>query len=160
MKQILLLTPTNHSRYVSKTVLLKGYMNSVFLYPIPILHFLPVISPSSGTWHYVYHIGNSHEPTEWSKQPIRTRNLGHVTGYQPIRDQCFLIRLVPGNSYCGMRSKVLTVTERGDSTVESHSPSLRMPRHRGASITPCVYIIVTKFLPRFFIQHVAGECDS
>eukprot|EP00116_Pleurobrachia_bachei_P002165 sb/3462427/ len=27
-----------------------------------------------------------------SKQPIRTRYLGHVTGYQPIRDQYFLIR--------------------------------------------------------------------
>ena len=27
------------------------------------------------------------EPTESSKQPIRTRYLGHVTGYQPIRDQ-------------------------------------------------------------------------
>eukprot|EP00116_Pleurobrachia_bachei_P014629 sb/3474891/ len=28
-----------------------------------------------------------HEPTDTSKQPIRTRYLGHVTGYQPIRDQ-------------------------------------------------------------------------
>eukprot|EP00116_Pleurobrachia_bachei_P008615 sb/3468877/ len=27
------------------------------------------------------------EPTEPSKQPFRTRYLGHVTGYQPIRDQ-------------------------------------------------------------------------
>eukprot|EP00116_Pleurobrachia_bachei_P009825 sb/3470087/ len=27
------------------------------------------------------------EPTETSKQPIRTRYLGHVTDYQPIRDQ-------------------------------------------------------------------------
>eukprot|EP00116_Pleurobrachia_bachei_P011898 sb/3472160/ len=32
------------------------------------------------------------EPTETSKQPIRTRYLGHVTGYLPIRDQYFLIR--------------------------------------------------------------------
>eukprot|EP00116_Pleurobrachia_bachei_P013163 sb/3473425/ len=31
----------------------------------------------------------------WQKQPIRTRYLGHVTGYQPIRDQYFLIRSVP-----------------------------------------------------------------
>eukprot|EP00116_Pleurobrachia_bachei_P004941 sb/3465203/ len=30
------------------------------------------------------------EPTE-SKKPIRTRDLGHVIGYQPIRDQYFLI---------------------------------------------------------------------
>ena len=32
-----------------------------------------------------------------SKLPIRTRYLGHVTGYQPIRDQHFLIRSVPDN---------------------------------------------------------------
>eukprot|EP00116_Pleurobrachia_bachei_P012796 sb/3473058/ len=31
------------------------------------------------------------QPTEPSKQPIRTRYLGHVTGNQPIRDQYFLI---------------------------------------------------------------------
>eukprot|EP00116_Pleurobrachia_bachei_P007467 sb/3467729/ len=35
------------------------------------------------------------EPTETSKQPIRTRYLGHVIGYQPIRGQYFLIRSVP-----------------------------------------------------------------
>eukprot|EP00116_Pleurobrachia_bachei_P019266 sb/3479528/ len=32
------------------------------------------------------------ETTDTSKQPIRTHYLGHVTGYQPIRDQHFLIR--------------------------------------------------------------------
>eukprot|EP00116_Pleurobrachia_bachei_P011127 sb/3471389/ len=36
------------------------------------------------------------EPTDTSKQPIRTRYLGYVTGYQPITDQHFLIRSVPG----------------------------------------------------------------
>ena len=30
-----------------------------------------------------------------SKQPIRSRYLGHVTGYQPIRDQYFMVRSVP-----------------------------------------------------------------
>eukprot|EP00116_Pleurobrachia_bachei_P008668 sb/3468930/ len=35
------------------------------------------------------------EPTDTSKQPIRTRYLGHATGYQPIRDQYFLIWSVP-----------------------------------------------------------------
>eukprot|EP00116_Pleurobrachia_bachei_P018213 sb/3478475/ len=35
------------------------------------------------------------EPTDTSKQPIRNRYLGHVTGYEPIRDQYFLIRSVP-----------------------------------------------------------------
>eukprot|EP00116_Pleurobrachia_bachei_P016205 sb/3476467/ len=39
------------------------------------------------------------EDNKWetSKQPIRTRCLGHVTGYQPIRDHYFLIR---SNSNC------------------------------------------------------------
>ena len=32
---------------------------------------------------------------ELSKQPIRTRSLGHVIGYKPIRDQYFLTRSVP-----------------------------------------------------------------
>ena len=36
------------------------------------------------------------EPTESSKQPIRAGHLGHVTGYQPISDQYFLVRSVPG----------------------------------------------------------------
>eukprot|EP00116_Pleurobrachia_bachei_P003881 sb/3464143/ len=40
----------------------------------------------------------SQEPTETSKQPIRARCLGHVTGDQPIRDQQFLIRSVPDRS--------------------------------------------------------------
>eukprot|EP00116_Pleurobrachia_bachei_P002713 sb/3462975/ len=38
--------------------------------------------------------GDGVEPTEISKQPIRTCYLGHVIGYQPIRDQYFLIRSV------------------------------------------------------------------
>ena len=33
------------------------------------------------------------EQTEPSKQPIRARYLGHMTGYQPIRDQYFLVQL-------------------------------------------------------------------
>ena len=43
----------------------------------------------------LYHdseIQNIQEPTESSKQPIRTRYLGHVTGYQPIRCHYFLMR--------------------------------------------------------------------
>eukprot|EP00116_Pleurobrachia_bachei_P009602 sb/3469864/ len=42
--------------------------------------------------------GRDQEPTETSKQPIRTRYLGHVTGYQPTRGQYFLIRSVPAVS--------------------------------------------------------------
>eukprot|EP00116_Pleurobrachia_bachei_P003538 sb/3463800/ len=38
------------------------------------------------------------KPTETSKHSIRTRYLCHVTGYQPFRDQFFLIRSVPENA--------------------------------------------------------------
>ena len=48
------------------------------------------------TWRLQNSI-NRQEPTESSKQPIRARYLGHVTGYQPISDQYFLIRSVPVN---------------------------------------------------------------
>eukprot|EP00116_Pleurobrachia_bachei_P003334 sb/3463596/ len=41
----------------------------------------------------------SAEPTGASKQPIRTRYLGHVTGYQLIRDQYFLTRSVHSGGY-------------------------------------------------------------
>eukprot|EP00116_Pleurobrachia_bachei_P005240 sb/3465502/ len=47
---------------------------------------------------YLGHVTPVQEPTETSKQLIRTRYLGHVTGYPPIRDQYFLIRSVPGYS--------------------------------------------------------------
>ena len=40
--------------------------------------------------------GTCQEPTGPSKQPIRARNLGHVTGYKPIRDQYFPVRSVSG----------------------------------------------------------------
>ena len=35
------------------------------------------------------------QPTESSKQPIRVRYFGHVTGSQPIGDQYYLIRSIP-----------------------------------------------------------------
>ena len=35
------------------------------------------------------------ETIGFSKQPIRTRYLGHVTGYQPIREQYFLVVVYP-----------------------------------------------------------------
>ena len=43
------------------------------------------------------------QPTEPSKQPIRTRYLDHMPGYQPIRDHFFLIRSVSvKNTYRGV----------------------------------------------------------
>eukprot|EP00116_Pleurobrachia_bachei_P012725 sb/3472987/ len=51
------------------------------------------------SWHFLsceaHDTKVSDEPTETSKQPIRTRYLGHVTGYQPIRDKYFRFRSVP-----------------------------------------------------------------
>eukprot|EP00116_Pleurobrachia_bachei_P008248 sb/3468510/ len=42
---------------------------------------------------------HQHDPTEIIRQPIRTRHLGHVSGYQPIRDQYSLIRSVAGTQF-------------------------------------------------------------
>eukprot|EP00116_Pleurobrachia_bachei_P009486 sb/3469748/ len=53
-----------------------------------------IIEPSE-TWDkdgITADLTDNQEPTDTSKQPIRTRYLGHVTSYQPIRDQYFLIR--------------------------------------------------------------------
>eukprot|EP00116_Pleurobrachia_bachei_P015588 sb/3475850/ len=52
------------------------------------------------TYLYGATCSSRQEPTETSKQPIRTRYLGHVTGCQPIRDQYFLIRSVPASRTC------------------------------------------------------------
>eukprot|EP00116_Pleurobrachia_bachei_P004838 sb/3465100/ len=40
------------------------------------------------------------EPTETSKQPIRTRYLDHVTGYQPIRDYTHKVQYTQGSVCC------------------------------------------------------------
>eukprot|EP00116_Pleurobrachia_bachei_P005154 sb/3465416/ len=56
-------------------------------------------------------------PTERSKQPIRTRYLGHVTGYQPIRCQCFLIRSVPGRKTKSFGDRLLLFLNSIDITV-------------------------------------------
>eukprot|EP00116_Pleurobrachia_bachei_P012299 sb/3472561/ len=72
---------------------------SVYIQPDPDLTANSLLSifhqyPGQSTKHGRLLV-TAHEPTETSKQPIRTRNLGHVTGYHPIRDQYFLIRSVP-----------------------------------------------------------------
>ena len=52
-----------------------------------------------------------------SKQPIRTRYLGHVTGYQPIREQYFVVRCgyfnsLPGQlGICLCQSKLLLISD-------------------------------------------------
>eukprot|EP00116_Pleurobrachia_bachei_P018048 sb/3478310/ len=65
------------------------------------------------------------EPTETSKQPIRTLYLGHLTGYQPIRDQDFLIRSVPATH---------VLSELFTSSYLSLSISLRFKPHKREEI--------------------------
>ena len=43
------------------------------------------------------------QPTGPSKQRIRARYLGHVTGYYPISDQYFLIRSVPAGNITALQ---------------------------------------------------------
>ena len=45
------------------------------------------------------------ETTGFSKQPIRTRYLGRVTGYQPINDQYLLSRSVPATPHPAVLTK-------------------------------------------------------
>eukprot|EP00116_Pleurobrachia_bachei_P005007 sb/3465269/ len=59
----------SRSMVINHNLLFVTYLTQLFC------GFLPLSLPSL------------HEPTETSKQPIRTRYLSHVTGYQPIRDQ-------------------------------------------------------------------------
>eukprot|EP00116_Pleurobrachia_bachei_P012849 sb/3473111/ len=49
------------------------------------------------------------EQTDTSKQPIKTRYLGHVTGCQPIRDQYYLIYF-RGPQHLVMMGLTVTVT--------------------------------------------------
>eukprot|EP00116_Pleurobrachia_bachei_P013906 sb/3474168/ len=61
----------------------------------------------TGKWVIPYH----QEPTETSKQPIRTRYLDHVTGYQPISDQYFLVSVgscLPSSSACTISVSTLS----------------------------------------------------
>eukprot|EP00116_Pleurobrachia_bachei_P001816 sb/3462078/ len=64
---------------------------SSFAPPPPLLWW----GVAGGGWRSLPLRNLEQKPTETSKQPIRTRYLGHLTGYQPIRDQYFLIRSVP-----------------------------------------------------------------
>eukprot|EP00116_Pleurobrachia_bachei_P006372 sb/3466634/ len=68
--------------------------------------------------------------TEMSKQPIRTRYLGHVTGYQPIRDQYFLIRSVPAPRGMGgdlSLSLSFTLSRKGELGSVSQDQELTEP---------------------------------
>eukprot|EP00116_Pleurobrachia_bachei_P012611 sb/3472873/ len=76
------------------------------------------------------------EPTETSKQPIRTRYLGHVTGYQPIKRQYLLIRSVPAMGDLsklvpGLRSSFQSITKEGLEGDKSHTKINLRPEGAG-----------------------------
>ena len=87
----------------------------------------------SNTLHSLSHlirnrIYREQEPTEPSKQPIRARYLGHVTGYQPIRDQYFLVRSFPDREKHGYPN----LSFFKYSNRSSDEPRLRLrPSHSG-----------------------------
>ena len=60
---------------------------------------------------------------------IRTRYLGHVTGYQPFRDQYFLIQSIPADSVPGAMSSLLL------GNCSSASLSIHDNPHRGRKWT-------------------------
>eukprot|EP00116_Pleurobrachia_bachei_P010399 sb/3470661/ len=93
------------------------------------------------------------EQTETSKQPIRTRYLGHVTGYQPIRRQYSLIRSVPdildteyGKLQKGSLEPKLSVSvevpEKFQIQSDPDFPGLDLP---GKPLSPDEYMYITTY---------------
>eukprot|EP00116_Pleurobrachia_bachei_P012207 sb/3472469/ len=72
-----------------------------------------------------FSLSKPQESTETSKQPIRTRYLGNVIGYQPIRDHYFLFRTVPASFL----------------TREERSPEIVTPAHSLAAIVSSQSVI-------------------
>eukprot|EP00116_Pleurobrachia_bachei_P017413 sb/3477675/ len=95
------------------------------------------------------------KPTETSKQPIRPRYLGHVTDYQPIRDQYFLVyyhNIPLKMSFCWERGTCVTfsISMASSSVVgEGHSPK-EMRCFRVPWDTVTLYILPS------FPQHKPG----
>eukprot|EP00116_Pleurobrachia_bachei_P005031 sb/3465293/ len=85
------------------------------------------------------------EPTETSKQPIRARYLGHVTGYQPIRDQHFLIRSVYSRTpiYRDPRGKPFCPVNRGARYIGVYQPPSNRVSNR------CILSRVLSLISRF-----------
>eukprot|EP00116_Pleurobrachia_bachei_P002114 sb/3462376/ len=103
------------------------------------------------------------EPTEASKQPIRTRYLGHVTGYQPINDQYFLIRSVP-DAHTDTPPSFSIYRSIEDAKREPHLLLATSPAISGEKVTysnlsltsPRIDILIPDSPPRFriFRQHL------
>eukprot|EP00116_Pleurobrachia_bachei_P013278 sb/3473540/ len=84
------------------------------------------------------------EPTETRKQPIKTRYLGHVTGYQPIRDQYLIARVIIRNARDCSGMYVTYTTYHG---FKDPSPPLNRPTalgemgYKGSTRTVAVSIL-------------------
>eukprot|EP00116_Pleurobrachia_bachei_P015920 sb/3476182/ len=73
-------------------------------------------------------------------QPIRARYLGHVTGYQPIRDQYFLIRSVPGSTQHQIyKSRYYVRIYNNQSSSMISNESLNICFSNTLSVSPRVY---------------------
>eukprot|EP00116_Pleurobrachia_bachei_P008185 sb/3468447/ len=83
--------------------------------------------------------GGRQQPTEISKQPIRTRYLGHVTGYQPIRDQYFQIGYVPG----GRSKRQFSADTMTEFLMELYRPGDKLVE--GSLIPQSMYIYFVRF---------------
>eukprot|EP00116_Pleurobrachia_bachei_P003357 sb/3463619/ len=76
---------------------------------------IQIILGTPGVTHKMRVFGGRGAPSPTamvSKQPIRTRCLGHVTGYQPFRDQYFLIRSVPVKRFGSIASYIRFANNR------------------------------------------------
>ena len=97
---------------------------------------LELVAPENQ--HYISHDTLQQEHTEPSKQPTRTRYLGHVTGYQPIRDQYFLVRSVPAppKTKTTVSTKII-IRFKNFSNKNGFSQSFALSQH---TVTACSFI--------------------
>eukprot|EP00116_Pleurobrachia_bachei_P013381 sb/3473643/ len=83
------------------------------------------------------------QQTPRGNRPIRTRYLGHVIGYEPIRDQYFLIRSVPTSQEDRGSSKEEKVRERVYIARENERENKRERKE-----SACVCVLTLMRVPR------------
>eukprot|EP00116_Pleurobrachia_bachei_P001686 sb/3461948/ len=94
------------------------------------------------------------EPTETSKQPIRTRCLSNVTGYQPIRDQYFLIRPVSAST-CFFRAKAVAVQHKKQLIDTSTSIIYSLYAGGNSGVHPEIILDLKKTFSHALEQHLS-----
>eukprot|EP00116_Pleurobrachia_bachei_P008113 sb/3468375/ len=92
---------------------------------------LAMVTMMATEWRGPVNVANQLMITVGILEPIRTRYLGHVTRYQPIRNQCFLIRSVPGNMRDNAKGQDLT-----DISHISHSHTVSYGNHGNPTLSP------------------------